>query len=60
MLEYIVFIDPLSLVKLRERVMTSCIREDVINIKWDYNYHQPWSDNEWLVDEMLALLEIRT
>ena len=40
--------------------MTSCIREDVINIKWDYNYHQPWSDNEWLVDEMLALLEIRT
>ena len=60
LLGYIVFIDPLSLVKLRERVMTSCIREDVINIKWDYNYHQPWSDNEWLVDEMLALLEIRT
>ena len=40
--------------------MTSCIREDVMNIKWDYNYYQPWSKNEWLVDEMLALLEIRT
>jgi len=29
----------------------------VINIEWDYNYHQPWSDNEWLVDEMLAMLD---
>jgi len=26
-----------------------------MNIKWDYNYYQPWSDNEWLVDEMLAM-----
>jgi len=29
----------------------------VMNIKWDYNYYQPWSDNEWLVDEMLAILD---
>jgi len=29
----------------------------VINIKWDYSYYQPWSDNEWLVDEMLAMLD---
>ena len=29
----------------------------VINIEWDYNYYQPWSDNEWLVDEMLAILD---
>ena len=28
----------------------------IINIEWDYNYYQPWSDNEWLVDEMLAML----
>ena len=28
-----------------------------MNIKWDYNYYQPWSDNEWLVDEMLAMLD---
>jgi len=28
----------------------------VMNIEWDYNYYQPWSDNEWLVDEMLAML----
>jgi len=27
-----------------------------MNIKWDYGYYQPWSDNEWLVDEMMALL----
>jgi len=30
---------------------------DGTNIEWDYNYYQPWSDNEWLVDEMLALLD---
>ena len=29
----------------------------VINIEWDYNYYQPQSDNEWLVDEMLAMLD---
>jgi len=28
-----------------------------INIEWDYNYYQPWSDNEWLVDEMLTMLD---
>jgi len=29
----------------------------VMNIEWDYNYYKPWSDNEWLVDEMLAMLD---
>jgi len=29
--------------------------ESVMNIKWDYSYYQPWSNNEWLVDEMLAM-----
>ena len=28
-----------------------------MNIKWDYSYYQPWSDNKWLVDEMLAMQE---
>jgi len=28
----------------------------VMNIEWDYGYYQPWSDNEWLVDKMMALL----
>ena len=27
-----------------------------MNIEWDYNY-QLWSDNEWLVDKMLAMLD---
>jgi len=31
--------------------------EGVMNIEWDYSYYQPWSDNEWLVDEMLAMLD---
>jgi len=29
----------------------------VMNIEWDYNYYQPWSDNKWLVDEILAMLD---
>jgi len=29
----------------------------LMNLQWDYNYYQPWSDNEWLVEEMLALLD---
>ena len=29
----------------------------VMNIEWDYSYYQPWSDNEWLVDEMMAMQE---
>ena len=28
-----------------------------MNIKWNYNYYQPWSDNEWLVDEVLSILD---
>jgi len=32
-------------------------RSCVINIEWDYSYYQPWSDNEWLVDEMIAMRE---
>jgi len=27
-----------------------------MNIEWDYGYYQPWSDNEWLVDKIMALL----
>jgi len=29
----------------------------VMNIEWDYNYYQPWSDNEWLVDKMMTMLD---
>ena len=29
----------------------------VMNIEWNYSYYQPWFDNEWLVDEMLAMRE---
>jgi len=29
----------------------------IINIEWDYNYYQPWSDNGWLVDEILVMLD---
>ena len=29
----------------------------IMNIKWNYSYYQPWSDNEWVVDEMIAMWE---
>ena len=28
-----------------------------MNIEWDYSYYQPWSNNKWLVDEMIAMQE---
>ena len=28
-----------------------------MNIEWDYSYYQPWSDNEWLVDKIIAIWE---
>jgi len=28
-----------------------------MNIEWDCGYYQPWSNNEWLVDEILVLLD---
>jgi len=38
-------------------IVLTNIRITVMNIKWNYNYYQPWSDNEWLVDEILAMLD---
>jgi len=44
-----------------EAVLCSKKRTDdylcVMNIEWDYNYYQLWSDNKWLVDKMLAILD---
>jgi len=45
---------------LRNLLSSSCsltFSRYVMNIEWDYNYYQPWSDNEWLVDKMLAMLD---
>ena len=28
-----------------------------MNIEWDYGSYQPWSDNEQLVDEIIALID---
>ena len=24
-----------------------------MNMGWDYQYYQPWSDNEWLLQELM-------
>jgi len=28
-----------------------------MNLQWGHDYYQPWSDNEWLVEEMLVLMD---
>ena len=40
---------------LKESIATFQITLFVMNIEWNYGYYQPWSDNKWLVDEMLAI-----
>jgi len=49
------FVVELPLSSGHDAVMT--VVDSVMNIEWDYSYYQPWSDNEWLVDEMLAMLD---
>jgi len=39
------------------RTIITTLPDIVMNIEWDYSYYQPWSDNEWLVDEMIAMRE---
>ena len=40
--------------KVVHRPCSSCI-SSVINIEWNYSSYQPWSNNEWLVEEMMAI-----
>jgi len=42
--------------KILAEGLARLFRDNVMNIEWDYGYYQPWSDNEWLVDEIMALL----
>ena len=35
-------------------------KEDyVMELHWDYDYYQPWTDNEWMVKEMIAIRDER-
>ena len=45
---------PLNFTSLQKTVIYLMVH--IMNIEWDYSYYQPQSDNEWLVDEMLAML----
>jgi len=38
-------------------IVMSLLDSYVMNIEWDYNYYQPWSNHKWLVDEMMAMLD---
>ena len=46
-----------TLVATNQLVVPLFITGGVMNIEQDYSYYQPWSDNEWLVDEMIAMRE---
>jgi len=50
-------VDPKTVGDLEYVTHNNDLNKIVMNIEWDYNYYQPWSDNEWLVDEMLAMLD---
>jgi len=26
-----------------------------MELHWDYDYYQPWTDNEWIIEEMLTI-----
>ena len=26
-----------------------------MELHWDYDYYQPWTDNKWIVEEMMAV-----
>ena len=35
-------------------------KEDyVMELHWDYDYYQPWTDNEWMVKEIIAIRDER-
>jgi len=46
-----------SLWLMHGQIMSRGNSTGVMNIEWDYSYYQPWSDNEWLVEEMIAMRE---
>ena len=27
----------------------------IIELHWDYNYYQPWTDNKWIVEEIMTI-----
>jgi len=27
--------------------------QSVMDIEWNYQYYQPWSDNDWLLQELI-------
>jgi len=26
-----------------------------MELHWDYDYYQPWTDNKWMVEEMIVI-----
>ena len=30
-----------------------------MELHWNYNYYQPWTNNKWMVDEMIVIRDER-
>ena len=41
--------------KLENKVSCQGNTECIMELHWDYDYYQPWTDNEWIVEEIMAI-----
>jgi len=41
--------------KLENKVSCQDNTECVMELHWDYDYYQSWTDNEWIVKEIMVI-----
>jgi len=46
---------PLDVVTHHNLFIESKKKDYVMELYWDYDYYQSWTDNEWMVEKMLAI-----
>jgi len=46
---------PLDVITYHNLFIGSKKKDYVMELYWDYDYYQSWTDNEWMVEKMLAI-----
>jgi len=46
---------PLDVITYYNLFIGSKKKDYVMELYWDYDYYQSWTDNEWMVEKMLAI-----
>jgi len=46
---------PLDVITYHNLFIESKKKDYVMELYWDYDYYQSWTDNEWMVEKMLAI-----